>query len=250
MIVGPATDAAHVVLSGGNGPEVMAFYLSGDGALRMAWSADAGAAFSIAAQLVVSPFEVPGDYDVVGEGEYAHLIYRAGARKLHYRPLPVADPTEIGLFSVVTENGEPAERVDIAMRPNEGPGAVWFVPQGQLSRPFVDAYWFQNTGIVPDGGLMAGTIPPAVMAAAPNPFQSRTAIELKMLEAAAVARVTVVSPVGRVVAMLHEGPLPAGESRFVWDGHDGGGRPLPAGVYYLRATFPGGATGARAVLLR
>ena len=249
MIVGPAAGVAGVRLAAGSGPEVLALYLSGDGTLRAAWSPDAGASFPLSGELVVASAEVPEEYDVIGEGEFAHLVYRAGGRRLRYRPLRLADPTEIGLPSSVSEEGEPAAGVDVAIRRDVGPGAVWFKRE-VLPQPYIDASWFMTLGIATEDAAGAGSTPAVVVKAVPNPFRSRTTIELQLAESAADARLAVVSPAGRVVALLHEGPLTSGLVRYMWDGRDVRGRPLPAGVYYVSATLPGGSAHTRAVLLR
>ena len=64
----------------------------------------------------------------------------------------------------------------------------------------------------------------------PNPTATRTAFTLEVTEAQAVT-VAAYNALGRRVALIHEGPLAAGqEHRLVFDGSD-----LPAGVYAVRA---------------
>lgn len=55
---------------------------------------------------------------------------------------------------------------------------------------------------------------------------------------------------GRLVRNLTRGNLPAGVSTACWDGRDAGGRPVSAGVYYLRLTTAEGTHNARTVVLR
>ena len=76
----------------------------------------------------------------------------------------------------------------------------------------------------------AGTATHALSAPVPNPSTGRTSMTLSVAEAQAV-RVTVLDALGREVAVLHDGPLAAGQlHRLVFDGSG-----LPAGVYVVRA---------------
>jgi hypothetical protein len=80
----------------------------------------------------------------------------------------------------------------------------------------------------------AAAVPGALrLAAYPNPFNPRTTL-LVDLPAAGPARLTVHDARGALVAVLRDGPLPAGEQRVAWDGRDRRGRPVPSGVYFAR----------------
>ena len=72
---------------------------------------------------------------------------------------------------------------------------------------------------------------PAGGKAFPNPFFGRTRIDLD--SSAASAAVFDLS--GRRIRVLE-----SREGIFEWDGRDGAGRELPAGVYLVRAQAPGG----------
>lgn len=69
--------------------------------------------------------------------------------------------------------------------------------------------------------------------AQPNPFNPLTRLSFS-LPGAQRARVVVHAADGRLVAVLHDGPLASGSQTFVWDGRDARGRPLASGVYLLR----------------
>ncbi|MBD3222003.1 S8 family serine peptidase [bacterium] len=69
--------------------------------------------------------------------------------------------------------------------------------------------------------------------AAPNPFNPRTVIRLS-LDRTERTRVAVYDARGRRVATLHDGPLAGGEHRLTWDGRDGRGRQVAAGVYLVQ----------------
>jgi len=75
---------------------------------------------------------------------------------------------------------------------------------------------------------------PAVFALhqnAPNPFAASTVILYELPEELEVSlRLYDVS--GRRVLELPQGSQPAGEHALSWDGRDGSGRPMPAGVYF------------------
>jgi hypothetical protein len=82
---------------------------------------------------------------------------------------------------------------------------------------------------------------------APNPSAGGVVIRclLPMSERATVA---LFDASGRIVRRLHDGDLPAGETPFSWDGRDDAGREVPAGVYLVKVTTPGGETSGRVVL--
>lgn len=75
-----------------------------------------------------------------------------------------------------------------------------------------------------DQGLLLG--------ARPNPTNGVVEVSFRMPEPA-TARLTVVGVDGRRVASMHDGPLPAGDHLFCWEGRDAEGVPVPSGVYFL-----------------
>jgi flagellar hook assembly protein FlgD len=48
------------------------------------------------------------------------------------------------------------------------------------------------------------------------------------------ADLTIYNVLGRPVRQVWAGPLAAGEHRLAWDGRDGQGQPVAAGVYLVR----------------
>ncbi|MBN2171688.1 MAG: hypothetical protein JW819_10265 [Candidatus Krumholzibacteriota bacterium] len=84
---------------------------------------------------------------------------------------------------------------------------------------------------------------------APSPFRETTRVRFAAA-AAGPARLRVFDAAGRLVRRLHEGPLPAGDHDFVWDGRDAGGRRLPAGVYLAVAETGGRRMAGKVLLLR
>ncbi len=88
--------------------------------------------------------------------------------------------------------------------------------------------------------------PPAglVLSVFPNPTRGEATSALA-LPAAAEARLAVYDVLGREVAVLYDGLLPAGDHRFHLDG-----AALPAGVYLLRAEAAGATVTARVAVVR
>jgi hypothetical protein len=78
----------------------------------------------------------------------------------------------------------------------------------------------------------------------PNPFRDRVEIDAGDADVAACA---IYDAGGRLVRSLDPR---ATDGRVVWDGADHAGRPVAAGIYFLRATTPGGLATAKIVLLR
>lgn len=72
----------------------------------------------------------------------------------------------------------------------------------------------------------------------PNP--SRGTVELACsLASAGPARVSVYDLLGRKVRDVANGMLPAGTTRFAWDGRDAAGAPSPPGLYMIRLSASG-----------
>jgi len=74
-----------------------------------------------------------------------------------------------------------------------------------------------------------------LLPARPNPMRAATSIPLAGTGGAAV-RVAVYDPTGRLVRILHRGPLPAGRHELRWDGTSEAGMAVHAGVYFVQAS--------------
>ena len=84
----------------------------------------------------------------------------------------------------------------------------------------------------------------------PNPFNPATTIRFD-LAAATRVRLVVHDMAGRAVRSLVDGEtIGAGRHELVWDGRDGAGRVLPAGVYFCRLDAAGRAVTRRMVLVK
>jgi hypothetical protein len=80
----------------------------------------------------------------------------------------------------------------------------------------------------------------------PNPFASATLLTLAVPRAGE-ARIHAYDVTGHEVAEIHTGDVPAGRTTIRWEGADRQGRPLPAGVYLVRAIVNGESTAARVI---
>lgn len=117
--------------------------------------------------------------------------------------------------------------------------------------------------ILSDTELLAGQVtvgyegaavdlPPAAgpqLQVGPNPFNPR-AIVTAMLDQDGPVRLDVFDARGRRVNRLADRFAAAGPLRWVWDGCDQQGRPLPGGVYLFRLETHYGQARARAVLVK
>jgi hypothetical protein len=81
----------------------------------------------------------------------------------------------------------------------------------------------------------------------PNPFNPRTTIEYEVSHAGHVG-LSVFDLAGRLVSRLVDGPMPAGRHQAVWTGTSQDGRPVAAGVYFVRLKS-GGTQDTRQVTL-
>ena len=90
---------------------------------------------------------------------------------------------------------------------------------------------------------------PQLQQNAPNPFNSQTIIPY-FLHKPGTARLEVFALTGQRVAVLNQGPQPAGHYRLHWDGRDRTGRPLASGVYLYRLVTGEGVLTRKLTLLR
>jgi hypothetical protein len=83
----------------------------------------------------------------------------------------------------------------------------------------------------------------------PNPFVNEAAFRLA-LPASSEVRVAIYDVQGRLVRLLLDRAVDAGEQDVLWDGDDANGQPVPAGIYFARLTGPGFDRQVKGVLLR
>ena len=73
----------------------------------------------------------------------------------------------------------------------------------------------------------------------PNPFNPAVVLPLDLATDAATVSLRVHDVLGRRVRQVWQGPLGAGQHRFVWDGRDEAGKAVAAGVYVYRVEMDG-----------
>jgi len=117
-------------------------------------------------------------------------------------------------------------------------GTIGQPDAGRLSGPglaLLGGFWGGGVAVtgVDDGDGAGRPLAFRMESASPNPFSSRTRIAFQ-LPRAAVARVALYDAAGRLVRVLAEGPLAAGQHSRSWDRRDQSGRPVAQGVYFLR----------------
>ena len=93
------------------------------------------------------------------------------------------------------------------------------------------------------------TVATRLHGAAPNPFNPRTDIRFTLARAGEV-RLTIHDTRGRLVTVLSEEHLPAGDHTVSWGGTGAGGRKLGSGVYFARLVTEGGAQTSKVVLVK
>jgi hypothetical protein len=83
---------------------------------------------------------------------------------------------------------------------------------------------------VTTGGRLAAALYPA----RPNPFTGVTRMHVDIPNGAELVHLAVYNVRGQLVRQLIDSPLGRGRREVVWDGADGSGRQVPAGVYLVR----------------
>ena len=83
-----------------------------------------------------------------------------------------------------------------------------------------------------------------------NPFHPGASIQLAIPASGGQPNVSIIDLSGRVVRTLETGNLSSGLHPLVWNGTDDAGRPLPVGVYFLRAVLGECKTSSRIVMIR
>jgi hypothetical protein len=88
------------------------------------------------------------------------------------------------------------------------------------------------------------------MRPAANPFRPGGALQLAVPAPGGRSHVRIFDPSGRSVRVLDTGLLTPGIHEIRWDGADGAGHPLPAGVYFVRAMINQMEASNRFVMVR
>ena len=99
------------------------------------------------------------------------------------------------------------------------------------------AFVFLNQGVPAATAIAAATTTPTAFALGanyPNPFNPATIIPVAVAADAGDVDLTIYNVLGQSVRQVWNGPLAAGEHRLTWNGRDGQGQPVAAGVYVYR----------------
>jgi hypothetical protein len=165
---------------------------------------------------------------------------------------PVPDP---GLFGPDWFPGEEALiQVDLAALPQPDGPPLDILAEVAL-RGFLDVSVSDDTAVdyavleIEFGitGVDPAPVAPVRLSAFPNPFRSSTTLRFAR-SGEGPARVRVFDAAGREIRRL--GSVAGGGATVGWDGRDGTGRPVPAGVYFVRLEADGGVATRRVVRLR
>jgi hypothetical protein len=124
---------------------------------------------------------------------------------------------------------------------------VWQYHYG-VNIPRSQRYWV-DCGAVDDRGRPATEGLLRLVSGQPNPSPGFTRLCFELGRASNV-QVQVFDIRGRCVAKLASGDFAAGEHSVTWDGRDGEGRNLPAGIYIVRLEAEGESDALKLVLAR
>ncbi len=125
----------------------------------------------------------------------------------------------------------------------------WLEAGGNNREFFLNAtWWLLSDAATPVG---AGDQPrlPVDLRTCPNPFNPVTTISCTISDTG-LLKVDVFDLTGRRVRLLAAGNRTAGEHHIKWDGLDSGGRPVPSGVYLVRARVGGNSVYTKVVLAK
>jgi flagellar hook assembly protein FlgD len=89
-----------------------------------------------------------------------------------------------------------------------------------------------------------------VIAAEPNPFRGAPSVRFALPANGESFALSVYDVTGRLVRTVDRGTAAAGEHVRTWDGRDGGGNAVGAGVYLVRLTAGAESSTRKVVLLR
>ncbi len=152
-------------------------------------------------------------------------------------PIPIRFITDQGDHWVTLENEREVQYYTLTV-PGEG-WAAQFDPDEWILR---DAF----AGTITD---VPSTSSALSLTAYPNPFNPQTTLRME-LGAAGPARLALHDAAGRLVRVLVDGDLPAGANEIAWNGRDGQGRTVAAGVYFAVAEAGGKRETARLALVK
>jgi sugar lactone lactonase YvrE len=104
------------------------------------------------------------------------------------------------------------------------------------------------TSVPSDPGVSARAA--VSVSVAPSPFRGPAGIRVTVAASQPAIGVRILDSSGRLVRILHSGPLALGEHVIAWDGSDAVGRPVPSGIYLVRVQGSGTQAASRVVRIR
>lgn len=133
-----------------------------------------------------------------------------------------------------------------------------------FSDPLGTAAHFYKLGAVDHSGNESAAVSPSTVTgtpplaisrwalggAAPNPFNPRTQLQLRVPGGGGWATLEVLDARGHRVRTLHRGELAGGEHPILWTGTDDRGQPVASGIYYLLLRAGGEAQSQKVALVR
>jgi hypothetical protein len=182
-----------------------------------------------------------GQDGAVERGELLERDVRARSEVAHRWTLEVVSKAELEL-SWTTIAGDPAAVTTLELERGERRHDMSVLRTLRLPAG-------RHTLHIHAGSDRSPTAPPPVLRASanPNPFRAETTFSYTVPGAGAVL-LRVYDVAGRLVWSHDVVAVDMGEHALVWNGHDAGGSPVPAGTYFMRVEHrPHGAGGSRGV---
>jgi len=182
----------------------------------------------------------------IDTGEMVKIADPFEAVNTQGRAMAVGNDT-VYILSTRGDDGIPCFAYDLG----QGPDGEW-VP---FTNPYPDQHATGGAAFIPDPGtaVQGGDQGPRLarfLGVTPNPFNPRTVLRYDLAQAARV-ELRVFDAAGRLVRTLRDGVLEtAGSRAATWDGRDGSGRDVPAGVYLVQLRVGAQRETRRAVLVR
>ncbi|MEM0964154.1 MAG: FlgD immunoglobulin-like domain containing protein [Bacteroidota bacterium] len=128
-------------------------------------------------------------------------------------------------------------------------GVALAVASGRITLPTLDGVATRTVRLrLAEAAVSDEGIRPALGTPRPNPSAGGMAVPFSVPSAGPVT-VTVYDVLGRAVRTLDMGAVDAGTHTARWDGRDGTGQPVAAGVYVLRLSTDAGTTSTRVTRL-
>jgi hypothetical protein len=167
-----------------------------------------------------------------------------------YPPHVDFERTDIGTLPVVEMGRTDSMAFSGLYNPSFGSGEYLFLVDGldAVGQPLPgNALTVDHSG--PTSLENAEPLRTALFANAPNPARGFTVFRFALVEAQDI-RLDILDPGGRTVRTVVEGRHKAGRHAAFWDGRDGLGRQVPAGVYLFRLQAGGKSLWRKLLLTR